>query len=411
MSRPLTTCFPRLGSISAQEAVEQVTAPPPGGRLTTGDERIRVFLSGLAQRWLEPRLVRRFPELAPLGFFLRRAEGDRLLAPLAPEATRLFVPRGLVVHFPPSNVETISVYSWALSALAGNSNIVRVSSRSGELVDVVLESLKDALADAHPAVASTQLFVSYGRDEEATGALSAGCDLRAIWGGDASVDAIRRHPLRPGARDLTFPDRSSFAVIGAAAWLAARHTVRRTVSEGFYNDSYWFDQAACSSPRALFWVGDEPTVQAARMSFREQMRLTVEARRPVVDTAMAIEKRVAAYGLAVEARADAIRFISNALTFTDLVRPDAVPRTWLGVGTFCESRLDSLSDLAPLMTRRDQTVSYFGFTPDELRLLALELGGYGVNRIVPIGSALRFTATWDGYDLMREFTRILTVQI
>jgi hypothetical protein len=39
----------------------------------------------------------------------------------------------------------------------------------------------------------------------------------------------------------------------------------------------------------------------------------------------------------------------------------------------------------------------------------MALGGRGVDRIVPFGSALTFGAIWDGYDLPREFTRLTTL--
>ena len=54
-------------------------------------------------------------------------------------------PRGLVFHLPPQNVETVFLYSWALSYLAGNANIVRlpqeISARMRAIVDLFLDRL------------------------------------------------------------------------------------------------------------------------------------------------------------------------------------------------------------------------------------------------------------------------------
>ena len=88
--------------------------------------------------------------------------------------------------------------------------------------------------------------------------------------------------------------------------------------------------------------------------------------------------------------------------------PDA-PRRWIGAGAFPFAQVGSLLDLVPAMNRQDQTFSHFGFAPAELRAFATALGGRGVDRIVPFGSALTFSAIWDGYDLPREFTRLTTV--
>jgi hypothetical protein len=411
---PLAQRFPQGAEIAVERLTAGVTTEPPGGRLAVGDERVVTFLIALARRLLAPSVARTFPELTSLGFFLRKAEIRRALAELTDQPGRLRFPRGLVFHVPPANVDTIFVYSWALSALAGNPNIVRISSRSAGAADVVLDALNATLSDVDPEVAATisatQRMVTYGRDDAVTAALSAACELRVIWGGDASVREIRRHPLAPAARDLTFPDRSSFAVLNAAGWHAADAETRQRCVAGLYNDAYWFDQAACSSPRALFWVGEEEaTVATAQRELETLLAEFVARRGPAVDAAMAVEKRVATYGLAAEGAATAIRFAGNAVATADLAGPGALPRRWLGAGTFPQARVASLADLAPLITRQDQTVTHFGFDPADLTGFARALAGRGVDRIVPVGDALAFSAVWDGYDLLREFTRLTTV--
>ncbi|GAB1644784.1 acyl-CoA reductase [Krasilnikovia sp. MM14-A1259] len=383
-----------------------VTAPS-GERLEVGDERIVDFLSRFARRLLHPTIARQHPELGSLGYFLRPAELARAVARMR-HADAFVFPRGNVFHVPPANVDTIFVYSWALSALAGNHNVVRISERSAAAADVVLEALHATLPDADPVIARTQRMVTYGRDDATTAALSAWCDLRVIWGGDAAVDAIRAHPLRPSARDVTFPDRTSWAVLSVPGWRAADPAARRAAALGFANDAYWFDQAACSSPRAVFLVGAHPDGVAEE--FLGALGDAVAERGWTVDAAMAVEKRVHAYGLAATGAATGLRHAGNAVTGLTLTGVSAAPRRWIGAGAFPFAAVDSLTDLVPAMTRQDQTVSHFGFTPDELHEFAAALGGRGVDRIVPFGSALTFSAIWDGYDLPREFTRLTTVQ-
>ncbi|GAA3128834.1 acyl-CoA reductase [Nonomuraea salmonea] len=264
--------FPAGAAVPVEELLKQVGE----SRLQVGDERVKEFLAAFGRRLLRPALARRHPELGSLGFFLRPAELARTLAELAGEHVR--VPRGLIFHLPPANVDTVFVYSWALSALMGNRNVVRLSPRSGAVAQVILETLHETLATADPVIAATQRIVSYHRSDEVTAALSAACDLRVVWGGDHSVREIRRHPLAPHARDLTFPDRSSFAVVRAAAWLCAPRAARVSIAEGFVNDTYWFDQAACSSPRTVFWVGAEDDCEAARADFTGHVSRVVTVR-------------------------------------------------------------------------------------------------------------------------------------
>ncbi|WP_412544479.1 acyl-CoA reductase [Longispora sp. K20-0274] len=368
------------------------------------------FLVAFAKRLLKPAVARRHPELASLGFFLRRGPLADALAPL----DGLRFPRGLVFHIPPANVDTIFVYSWALSALCGNANIVRISERAAGAATVVLDALTETLADADPVVGRTQSMISYGRDDAVTARLSAACDLRVIWGGDASVAAIRKFPLAPHARDLTFPDRSSFTVVSVPGWERASAAERRAAAEGLYNDAYWFDQAACASPRTVFWVGgsDGAAVDsgAARREFWGLVREVVAARHPDIDAAMAIEKRVATYGLALEGQATALHYTGNAVATVDLRTPADLPRRWLGTGVFPEADVATLADLVPLVQRRDQTVTHFGLTAAELLDFARALAGRGVDRFVPLGEALSFAATWDGYHLPHEFTRQVTIK-
>jgi hypothetical protein len=402
--------FPVAASIGASDLLADMRGEPVGGRLRVGDPRVREFLAALARRLLAPGTARRFPELASLGFFLRGGEIAKILDSVTPGREQLRFPRGLVFHVPPANVDTIFVYSWALSALAGNSNVVRISPRSAGAAVAVLDALNDVLADADPAIAQTQRMVTFGHDDPAFRELSLACDLRVIWGGDRSVGEIRRHPLRPSARDLTFPDRSSFAVISAAGWLGADAATRQRVVTGLYNDSYWFDQAACASPRAVYWVGDAESVGRAQGELFALLADVVAAKPTEVGPAMAIEKRVSTYGLAAEGAATGVRFAGNAIATLDLTAPGLIPRRWLGVGTFPQARLESLTDLVDVVERRDQTVSHFGFPADELVAFAEHLAGRGVDRMVPIGAALTFSAIWDGYDLLREFTRLTVVQ-
>ncbi|MFG2057268.1 acyl-CoA reductase [Micromonospora sp. NPDC048930] len=399
--------FPAGGTVP----VADLLAPGDPEPLTVGDPRMVDFLAGVSGRLLAPALARRHPELGSLGFFLRRREllraVERLRGTLG--ADTLAFPRGRVFHVPPANVDTIFVYSWALSALAGNTNVVRVSPRSAAAADAVLEVLNAGLAEADPVVARTQLMVTYGHDDAVTARLSADCDLRVIWGGDRAVETLRRHPLAPAARDLTFPDRSSFAVLSVPGWAAASPQRRRDAAAAFANDAYWFDQAACASPRTVFLVGAAEPAEEVRAEFVALLDEAVRDRGWDVDAAMAVEKRVGAYGLAADGGVRRMVFHRNALATLELTEVSASPRHWLGAGTFPFVTVPDLAELVPFVRRRDQTLTHFGFARDELVELARRLGGRGVDRIVPFGAALTFAPVWDGHDLLREFVRLVTV--
>ena len=85
-------------------------------------------------------------------------------------------------------------------------------------------------------------------------------------------------------------------------------------------------------------------------------------------------------------------------------------RSHPGGGLFFEARLDSLLDLASFVGRKEQTLTWFGFTLTELHALIRRLNGRSIDRMVPIGQALQFHRFWDGYDLLQEFCRCVYIE-
>lgn len=403
--------FPVEGNLVLADLLAAVDPSRSGadGALTFGDERALSFLDDVSRRLLHRGVVSRFPELAPLGFFLRRSRLTRCLAAARPSDELLLVPRGPVFHVPPANVDALLLYPWALSLLAGNANVVRLSSRASGASDLLLDVLREAAEGAAPAVRASQFVVAYGRDDEITAALSEACRLRVLWGGDEAVDRLRRHPLAPDARDLTFADRCSLCAISADAWLRSPSAVLEAATEGFYNDAYWYGQSACASPLTVCWIGTPARTREAQEDFVKRLRACLGRRQPPGDAQAAVEQQVRTYGLAATGEAVSLRHHDTFLTSLSPA-PGRVLDRWSGTGTFGFVSLPALPELAPLIGRRHQTLSHFGFAQDELMAFARTLGGRGVDRIVPMGEALGFEPVWDGYDLVREFSRSVTVR-
>ncbi len=377
-------------------------------RLAVADPAAIDLLGAFAAALLRPAIARRHPEVASLGFFLRRSELTRLaeLATASSPAT-VRVPRGVVFHVPPANVDTVFVYSWALSFVCGNANVVRVSERSAGAATTILETLFPLLEAADPRVTASQRFVSMGHDDPGFAVLSRGADLRVIWGGDAAVAAVRRHPLAPRSTELTFPDRSSMAVLDAGTVASMDDDRLARLATDFVNDVWWFDQAACSSPRTLVWIGDDHAVAGARDRMFDAVEHVLEAQGKGDDPAMAMQRRVSLYGAAID----------GDVTHLDLRRPrialartDHQVRGWWGVGGFVEVVLPSLMGVGRLVASSDQTITHAGFELTELEALVRSIGGRGIDRVVPVGEALQFGRHWDGHDLLSSMTRWVVVR-
>jgi hypothetical protein len=295
-----------------------------------------------------------------------------------------------------------------LALLSGNRNIVRLSSRASDQATLILKSLNEVLLQ-YPDIARATSMVTYGHDQEITQEISTRCDVRVIWGGDQTVAMIRQIPLPPHAKELTFPDRFSMAALSTAAYSQLDDLARDALAEDFFNDSYWFDQLGCSSARLLIWVGDAANSVLSK-DFHQRILRAIERKNYDSTTSTAIAKMGQALGSVMEEEISSYTQYSNGLTVLDSENFPNVRGEFCGGGLFYQMHVDTLMDLVPHIQRADQTLAAFGFNQTELRGFVGALQGRGIDRIVPFGQALQFSRIWDGYDLLQEFTRRVSVQ-
>jgi hypothetical protein len=365
----------------------------------------------LSQRIFRDPEARSHPELLALAYWMRKAEMTRLTEQFSALQLehRVLTPRGLVFHLPPRNVDTIFVYSWLLAALTGNRNVIRLSRQRSESTNILLRLLRETLSAAEEPARQGTMVVSYGHEAEPTEMLSSLCDTRVIWGGDQTVETIRRSPLPPHAKEITFPDRYSLSAIRADRYANLPEEKRDYVADQFFNDSFWFDQMACSSPRLVVWCGTESETRAASADFFGRVTASIERRRYVLPAGASMQKLVYACSAILNLPVEQCRRHKGltVLTLNSLVD---FQRSHPGGGLFFEAHLQNLLELTAFLSRRDQTLTWFGFTPEELHALVRKLNGRAIDRVVPIGQALQFHRYWDGYDLLQEFCRCVYLE-
>lgn len=371
------------------------------------------FFAEVSRRLGSSPATAAMPEVRALAFWMRRSNlstlKDQFRTLRVPGSVRL--PRGIVFHMPPGNVDTIFMYSWLLAALSGNQNVVRLPGLRSPSVGAICATLNEVLATAEfgalvPAVA----VVGYGHEAEITAAISARADVRVVWGGDATVRRIREIPLPPRSVELTFADRYSLAAIDARAYLEAGPTRRVQLAEDFAGDTYSFDQVACSSPQLVAWCGSAEDSATASEAFYAEVAAAASRRGYAIDAGTATAQTLAAAGLAADHRVRSCRRYGRELLVVEIEGPEDVVRTHIGGGFLLSLRLGSLAELVPFLTRADQTVVQFGFDEAELLEFAGRAAGSGgIDRIVAIGQALTFDRFWDGYDLLGAFTRTVRV--
>jgi hypothetical protein len=376
-------------------------------------EELQAFTCELSGVILSDRRSRPLPEVIALGYWLRpasmRALADRFAGLNSSSAVR--VPVGLALHIPPANVDPIFAYSWIMSLLCGNCNIVRTPSRRGSVAELLLTQI-DQVLPHYSRIASTTAFVEYGHEDSITEALSAQAALRVIWGGDETVRHIRALQLPARAKEVVFGDRYSFAVIAAPSFLALDDDAATGLMDRFYLDVFLFNQMACSSVRLLAWCGtSEDTHKAAERAI-PMLRQAIERRQFSLEAADALSKYGACLRLALELPVAGIDWGEGRLAVVDL--KEGEPLNWpteplVGGGLLLQAHVDELASLTPIIDSRTQTLAQFGFEVEQLAQFVRMLNGRGVDRIVPLGSAMNFAPIWDGYDLLCEFTRLVTI--
>lgn len=370
----------------------------------------RAFVADFARRVFALPVLRDHPELATLAHWFRPAAQEQLSRRLQSPANEHLLARGLVFHLAPANVDVLFAYAWLMSVLAGNRNVARLSQKPSAQREALVSILHAMQAEGlHSEVLQRSVLLTYPHDDTVTTQLSRHCHARIIWGGDATVAKIRSLPLAPLALELAFPDRFGVAAIEAATVAAAEETELQQLAHRFINDTLWFGQQACSSPRTLYWVGTADAVEAARARFWPAVRAQSGQ---VADEPAALMARVAdahlMAALAPNVHADSA-LGSYPLTLTADHVDGRLRELQSGHGLVVDVQLGSLAELSMQLDDRDQTLVQHGFSRETLVALLDRLGNRALDRIVPFGRALDFHPVWDGTDLLDVLTRKITL--
>ncbi len=364
------------------------------------------FLGDLSDLLRSDSRVRLLPDLYAFGFWCRRTSIEAMGRNYADNHSRLG--RGVIFHVGPANVPVNFAYSLAAGLLAGNANLVRAPSADFPQVAIIAQTLDTLLKKPeHHELRNHVRLVRYDRNlHEATAKFSEICDVRVIWGGDDTIDVIRRHKLSARAFDITFADRYSVCIIDAENYLQTNKY--SSLAQAFYNDTYLFDQNACTAPHLILWLGKTEVVNRAQEEFWESLRAHVE-KKYAIDAQSAVTKLSAA--LRYSALHEGSRIIpskNNLITrITTAELEEGIENWHSNCGFFVECHLSRIEEILAIITRKYQTLSYIGLSGDYLRQLFIKARSLGIDRIVPVGRTLEFSLEWDGYDLIRTMSRLI----
>jgi hypothetical protein len=313
-----------------------------------------------------------------------------------------------VAHWIAGNIPTLAVFSFVLSSLAKNVNLVRVPQESLPVVGRMLAALDETTTPSGRTSGRALLegasFFYFAGDDRATHAeLSTHADARVVWGGRETVASVLSLPRHEHCEDVVFGPKFSLGLVDAKA--AGRAIGDPALPRSIARDVLLFDQAACSSPHILYVEGDLERARAFAGALAAELeRQTARSPKRAIQegTAAAILRLRTDYALSETRDVRA----SRAVDWTVLVDADgAVLSDGVQSRTVFVRAVGSLTDVVPLLTPQVQTV---GFLVDDEALaerLASQLCRRGISRLARFGLMNVYDQPWDGMFAVDRLVR------
>lgn len=365
-------------------------------------------LHKLSNELLLSSFSKKAPQLVALGFWLRPAQINNLYLKSISQEDKINIPvsRGMAFHLPPQNVDTLFVYSWSLSLLVGNFNIVRIPTEMTDILQWLLYKIHKILKEFK--IEHEQIFCRYNTDSDITSFISEKSDLRMIWGGDSKVKLISAYPIRPDGLSLGFPNRHSFCVISSIAYYEMNDKKKNSLAEKLYNDIYWFDQMGCGSPKAIFWLK-----RNQKLADDLYMRLDkiAKLKKYDVEPSTSLSKFTFMNDNLASGNAISGKRFSSRLSVLNVEPKKKISINLEGGGMFYDIELEDTTEIHKFLDRTTQTITHIGLNEKEIQGLKKTMSKYGGYRLVPVGEALNFSYLWDGVDLISHMTRKISVRL
>ncbi len=390
--------------------------------MTFSDEAVN-FLTDLSRELLAIKGIRQHQDVMSYAYWIRKASLEKEKLNISDQASR--IGRGMAFHIAPSNVPVNFAVSMTSSILAGNITVIRVSNKEFEEVDIICGAINRILKmPEHEAIKDHLCIIRYDHSDEITGYLSSICDVRIIWGGDRTINEIRRFPIPVRAIEMCFADRYSVALIDSAYYYdiiskeASGGENAVSIARKFYTDTYYSDQNACSSPRIVIWltnnVNKEITDKVKKIFW---VALQEETDKYDMQPVQAVDKLSSFTELAM--KKDGISLVSptidnkttdNKLFVMNIEAPDIdVMEYKTGGGFFFQYECNSPDKIIPLLGKQCQTVAVLGIDKEAVTELVRTYGVRGVDRVVDLGDTMGLEFTWDGYKMIETMSRVVYI--
>ena len=396
----------RIKYLTGDESILLNSAEIPA--LPMFSDAVVSLLSELSKELLSVPGIREHVDVTSYAYWIRKASLEKEKQKYNLDEYRLG--RGVAFHIAPSNVPVNFAVSMTSSLLAGNVTVIRVSNKDFIEVKIICDAINRVLAkDEFAKMRSYICIIRYEHSDEISSFLSSICDIRIIWGGNNTINQIRRFPIPPRAIEMCFADRHSIAVIDPEKYLEQDPA---DVAKKFFTDTYYTDQNACSSPRIVIWLGEN---ENAKKTFWSALDNEVKSRydiQPVqvidkVSMFTEISMKMDGVRLAKEVSSD------NRLMVIDIpslkLDTDTVMDYKMNSGYFYQYTAKDLEELLPILNKSCQTVAVLGPEKKDVVSFLMSKGVRGIDRVVDIGDTMGLEFVWDGFKMIETMTRIVYI--
>ena len=367
------------------------------------------FISDISKKLLALKNIKMYPDLFEFAFWCRKSNILRKKKQFK-DTYKNRRPLGIIFHVPPSNIPTNFAYSFVFGILTGNTNIIRLSKNTEPHSKIFLQIISELIQSKYKTLKKSNYFLYYDRDEDINKKLSKLADSRMIWGSNKTINKFKLYSTKPYCRDINFFERFSICILNSDIVNKINNKGLINLVHNFYNDTYLTNQAACSSPRIIFWIGKRK--KKAKEKFWNSLYKYLLKKETFLTEFISIDKE-----LFVNINYAKIKsFIKNYENYRNIINiinlkklPKNIDNLKGNNGFFYQFDLKNINEIKKYVNRNYQTLTYFGISKEQIKKCIISKNMNGIDRAVPVGQSLNLDFNWDGFDLNNSLTREIVI--
>jgi len=207
--------------------------------------------------------------------------------------------------------------------------------------------------------------------------------------------------------EIAFPDRYSICIINIDKFKLLKKNNYQKIIRSFMYDAYTFNQNACNSPHFVFWIGKKNKKKTEK--FWEDLSNIVKTKNQFTEIDMINKYTHLCDQLVSKIQINNLRNYKNYV----YVLNSQIKRNIEDVrgvnGIFYQKNIKNLSQLKKFISKKCQTMTYYGFNKNDFKNFLNSGDIHGVDRIVPIGKSMAIDLIWDGFDTIKSLSRIVNI--